>query len=43
MNDIAEDVAEAVRVYGSTKGAPKYKEYKAIIPNRLAILERELG
>ena len=43
MNDIAEDVAETVRVYGSTKGKPKYDEYKAMIPNRLTILERELG
>jgi len=43
MNDIAEDVAETVRVYGSTKGKPKYDEYKAMIPKRLAILEKELG
>ena len=43
MNDIAEDVAETVRVYGSTKGKPKYDEYKAMIPARLTILEAELG
>jgi hypothetical protein len=43
MNDIAEDVAETVRVYGSTKGNPTYDEYKAMIPNRLAILEKEIG
>ncbi len=43
MNDIAEDVAETVRVYGSTKGKPTYDEYKAMIPNRLQILEKEIG
>lgn len=42
MNDIAEDVAETVRVYGATKGTPKYDEYQAMIPARLAILEREM-
>ena len=40
---IAEDVAETIQIYGSTKGAPKYAEYKAIVPNRLAILEKEMG
>lgn len=43
MNDIAEDVAETVRVYGATKGTPKYDEYKAMIPKRLGILETEMG
>lgn len=43
MNAIAEDVAETVRVYGSTKGKPKYDEYKAMIPNRMTMLEKELG
>lgn len=43
MNDIAEDVAETVRVYGATKGTPKYDEYKAIIPKRIDILEKELA
>jgi hypothetical protein len=43
MNDIAEDVAETVQVYGSVKGTPKYEEYKAIIPSRLAMLEKEMG
>ncbi len=43
MNDIAEDVAETVRVYGATKGTPKYDEYKAMIPKRLAILEKEMA
>lgn len=43
MNSIAEDVAETVRVYGATKGTPKYDEYQAMIPARLAILARELG
>ena len=43
MADIAEDVAETVQVYGSTKGKPKYDEYKAMVPERMAILEKELG
>lgn len=41
--DIAEDVSETIQVYGSTKGKPKYEEYKKIIPARMAILEKELG
>lgn len=40
---IAEDVAETVQIYGSTKGTPKYDEYKAIVPERMKILEAELG
>lgn len=43
MNDIAEDVAETVRVFGATKGTPKYDEYKAMVPKRLEILETEMG
>ncbi len=43
MNDIAEDVAETVQVYGGTKGTPKYEEYKALVPSRLAMLEKEMG
>lgn len=42
-SDIAEDVAETVQVHGSTKGKPKYEEYKKIVPARFAILEKELG
>lgn len=42
-NAIAEDVAETVRVYGSTRGTPKYEEYRALVPNRWAMLEKELG
>ncbi len=40
--DIAEDVAETVRAYGSTKGRPQYNEYKALVPKRWAMLEKEL-
>lgn len=43
MNDITEDVAETIQVYGSTKGKPKYEEYKKIVPARFAILEKEIG
>jgi hypothetical protein len=38
---IAEDVAETIQVFGSTKGAPKYDEYKKMVPARFAILETE--
>lgn len=40
---IEEDVAETIQVYGSTKGKPKYQEYKALVPARFAMLEGELG
>jgi len=40
-NDIAEDVAETCRVYVSSKGTARYKEYKAMVPNRFAILKAE--
>lgn len=41
-NTIAEDVAETIQLYASTKGKPAYDEYKAILPNRFAILEAEM-
>jgi len=41
--DIAEDVAETVQVYGSTKGTPKFLEYERMIPARFEILKKELG
>lgn len=41
MADIAEDVAETVKVYGSTKGSPPFDEYRRIIPNRFTILDQE--
>ena len=43
QNSIDEDVAETVQVYCSTKGKPKYDEYKAIVPHRLAMLEEEMA
>jgi hypothetical protein len=42
MADIAEDVAETVKVYGSTKGTPKFDEYKRMVPARFAMLEKEM-
>ena len=42
-NAIAEDVAETIRVYGSTRGTPRFDEYKAILPNRFKILDTEYG
>ncbi len=41
--DIQEDVAETIQVYGSTKGKPKYEEYRKMVPARMAILEKEIG
>lgn len=40
--DITEDLAETIQVYGSTRGAPAFQEYKAILPNRFAILDAEM-
>jgi hypothetical protein len=42
MAALGEDVAETIQVYGSTKGTPRFEEYKAMVPNRFAILTREL-
>lgn len=42
-NAIAEDVAETIQVYGTTKGTPRFNEYKTIVPHRFAILEQEYG
>lgn len=39
---IHEDVAETIQVYGSTKGTPAFDEYRAIVPHRFAILDKEL-
>lgn len=38
---IAEDVAETVRVYVSTKGTPRFEEYKNMVPHRFAMLATE--
>jgi hypothetical protein len=42
MASIAEDVAETVKAFGSTKGTPKYEEYKKMVPSRFAMLEKEM-
>jgi hypothetical protein len=42
QNSIDEDVAETIQIYSSTKGTPKYDEYKTLVPARLALLEKEL-
>ena len=39
---IDEDVAETVQIYASTKDTPKHEEYRAMVPARFAILDREL-
>jgi hypothetical protein len=41
MAAIAEDVAETIRVYVSTKGTPRFAEYEKIVPNRFAMLKAE--
>jgi hypothetical protein len=38
---IAEDVAETIQVYVSTKGSPRFEEYRQIVPNRFKILDVE--
>jgi hypothetical protein len=38
---ISEDVAETVTVYVSTKGTPQFEEYRNIVPQRFAMLDRE--
>jgi hypothetical protein len=39
---IHEDVAETIQAYESTKGTPAFNEYRAIVPHRFAILDKEL-
>ncbi|MBN3927447.1 DUF4157 domain-containing protein, partial [Nostoc sp. NMS4] len=41
MAKIIEDVAETIRVYFSTQGTPSFDEYRQIVPNRFAMLDRE--
>jgi hypothetical protein len=41
-SSIHEDVAETIQVYGSTKATPAFAEYRAIVPSRFAILDKEL-
>lgn len=41
MASISEDVAETIQVYVSTQGTAKNDEYKQIVPNRFAILDKE--
>jgi hypothetical protein len=38
---IAEDVAETIRVYVSTKNTPRHLEYEKIVPHRFKILKKE--
>ncbi len=38
---IAEDVAETIRVYVSTKNTPRFAEYQRIVPHRFEILKKE--
>lgn len=39
--DIAEDVAETIQVFVSTRGTERYDEYMKLVPHRFKILERE--
>jgi predicted SprT family Zn-dependent metalloprotease len=40
-NSIAEDVAETIQIYVSTKGSERNAEYRRIVPNRFAMLDTE--
>jgi hypothetical protein len=39
--NIKEDVAETIAAYITTKGSPRYQEYRRIVPARFAILDAE--
>ena len=39
--DIEEDLAETWLAYSSTKGSPRFEEYRQIVPNRFAMLDKE--
>jgi hypothetical protein len=39
---IAEDVAETIQIYGSTKGKPAHDEYRTLVPARFKILDEQL-
>ena len=41
MASMDEDVAETIQTFVSTQNTPKFAEYKSIVPNRYAILEKE--
>ncbi len=41
MASIAEDVAETIQIYVSTQGDARFDEYRAIVPNRFAMLDAE--
>ena len=38
---IAEDVAETIRVYVSSKGTPRFAEYQQIVPHRFEMVKTE--
>jgi hypothetical protein len=40
-NSIAEDVAETIQIYVTTKGSPRFNEYRQIVPKRFAMLDTE--
>ena len=40
-NAIAEDVAETIQVYGTTKGTARFDQYRKMVPNRFAILDKD--
>lgn len=40
-NAMAEDVAETIRIYVSTKDTPRFNEYEAIVPHRFSVLKKE--
>lgn len=40
-SSIAEDVAETVQAYSSTQGTRRHDEYRRVVPNRFAVLDRD--
>lgn len=40
-NSIAEDVAETIQVFVTTKGSRRFEEYSSMVPNRFAILKAQ--
>lgn len=41
MASIAEDVAETIQIYVSTQSSPRFDEYRQIVPQRFAMLDKE--
>ncbi len=38
---IAEDVAETIQIYATTKGSPRFDEYRKMVPHRFSMLDAD--